>query len=61
MINTLSTNLTPLTVSIVVPVYNSEATLVELTRRINDVLTPLVRHFEIIIYKDNFKIPHQRR
>jgi glycosyltransferase involved in cell wall biosynthesis len=39
-------------ISLVVPVYNSEATLVELTDRICSVLTPLVRSFEIILVND---------
>ncbi|MFC2029614.1 hypothetical protein ACFLWA_02680 [Chloroflexota bacterium] len=35
-----STMRLPFSVSVVVPVYNSEATLIELTSRINDVLAP---------------------
>lgn len=39
-------------VSVVVPVYNSQATLNELTRRIQAVLEPLVECFEIIFVND---------
>jgi len=39
-------------VSVVVPVYNSEATLELLTERIQQVLTPLVKDFEIILVND---------
>lgn len=39
-------------VSVVVPVYNSEATLRELTDRITGALKPLVRRFEIILVND---------
>ncbi|MFZ5568886.1 MAG: glycosyltransferase family 2 protein [Thermodesulfobacteriota bacterium] len=39
-------------VSVVVPVYNSEATLAELAERIGLALTPLVDRFEIIFVND---------
>jgi undecaprenyl-phosphate 4-deoxy-4-formamido-L-arabinose transferase len=39
-------------VSVVVPVYNSAATLAELTARVHKVLTPLVQHLEIIFVND---------
>lgn len=42
----------PFSVSVVVPVYNSEATLDELTTRIGNVLTPLTQRFEIILVND---------
>jgi undecaprenyl-phosphate 4-deoxy-4-formamido-L-arabinose transferase len=50
--NVESTSPLPFSVSVVVPVYNSEATLVELTARIDAVLTPLVPFFEIILVND---------
>jgi len=43
---------TPLTVSVVVPVYNSESTLMELTSRLVDVLSGAVEHYEIILVND---------
>lgn len=46
------TKLLPFSVSVVVPVYNSEATLAELTARLHDVLTPLVERWEIIFVND---------
>lgn len=46
------TGLSSLSVSVVVPVYNSQATLAELTTRIGAVLTPLVQCFEIIFVND---------
>lgn len=52
MTDKYSTNLKSLSVSIIVPVYNSEATLIELTKRINDVLEPLIQRFEIIFVDD---------
>ena len=42
----------PLTVSVVVPVYNGESTLVELTSRLVDVLSSAVEHYEIILVND---------
>jgi undecaprenyl-phosphate 4-deoxy-4-formamido-L-arabinose transferase len=42
----------PFSVSVVVPVYNGEATVVELTKRLRAVLTPLVSRFEIILVND---------
>ena len=39
-------------ISVVVPAYNSEATLAGLTTRIDDVLTPLVDRLEIIFVND---------
>ena len=53
MINTKSTKFVPSSVSIIVPVYNSEATLVELTTRIKTVLAPLMQRFEIILVDDS--------
>ena len=47
-----SSGLSSLSVSVVVPVYNGEATLAELTARVGDVLTPLVSRFEIILVND---------
>ncbi len=55
MTNTESTKFEASSVSIIVPAYNSEATLVELARRINTVLAPLVRDFEIILVNDGSK------
>ena len=52
MPNIKSTRLTPSSISIIVPVYNSEATLDELTTRIKAVLAPVVEHFEIIFVND---------
>jgi glycosyltransferase involved in cell wall biosynthesis len=52
MPNIKSTRLTPSSISIIVPVYNSEATLDELTTRIKAVLAPVVEHFEIILVND---------
>jgi glycosyltransferase involved in cell wall biosynthesis len=42
----------PFSVSIVVPVWNSEGTLVELTTRTREVLAPLVPRFEILYVND---------
>jgi undecaprenyl-phosphate 4-deoxy-4-formamido-L-arabinose transferase len=42
----------PISVSIVVPVYNSEKTLVELTERITAVLDSITQNFEIILVND---------
>ena len=42
----------PPSVSVVVPVYNSEPTLVELASRLVDVLTSLGGDFEIILVND---------
>jgi len=42
----------PPSISVVVPVYNSEATLVELTSRLVDVLSSLGAQFEIILVND---------
>ena len=53
MTNTKSTKFVPSSVSIIVPVYNSEATLVELTSRIRSVLAPLMQRFEIILVNDS--------
>jgi len=39
-------------VSIIVPAYNSETTLTELTARIEKTLTPLVKSFEVIFVND---------
>jgi undecaprenyl-phosphate 4-deoxy-4-formamido-L-arabinose transferase len=44
--------LSSFSISVVVPVYNSQATLVELTARIEAVLMPLVQRFEIILVND---------
>ena len=52
MISAKSAKLVPSSVSIIVPVYNSEATLVELTERINSVLKHSVKSFEIIFVND---------
>ena len=52
MPNIKSTRLIPSSISIIVPVYNSEATLDELTTRIKAVLAPVVEHFEIILVND---------
>jgi glycosyltransferase involved in cell wall biosynthesis len=52
MTNAESAKMLPYSVSVVVPVYNSEATLGELTTRIGDVLTPIVQRFEIILVND---------
>ena len=52
MPNIKSTRLIPSSISIIVPVYNGEATLDELTTRIKAVLTPVVEHFEIILVND---------
>lgn len=46
------TDVTTSSVSVVVPVYNSQATLDELTTRIQAVLEPLVECFEIILIND---------
>lgn len=43
------------TVSVVVPVYNSEATMDELVARINDVLETAAGRFEIILVNDGSK------
>ena len=40
------------TVSVVIPVYNSNKTLVELFERIHNALTPLVSSFEVIFVND---------
>lgn len=42
----------PSNVSVIVPVYNSEGTLGELTRRLSAVLSPLTPRFEIILVND---------
>jgi glycosyltransferase involved in cell wall biosynthesis len=42
----------PFSISVVVPVYNGAATLVELVQRIDRVLTPLVPSLEIILVND---------
>lgn len=42
----------PKTVSVVVPVFNSETTLDELTARVSSVLDPMVEFFEIILVND---------
>ena len=52
MSNIRSTRLIPPSISIIVPVYNSEATLDKLTTRIKAVLVPVVKHFEIILVND---------
>ena len=39
-------------ISVVVPVFNSEHTLADLTREISEVLAPLGRNFEIILVND---------
>lgn len=46
------TDLRTSSVSVVVPVYNGQATLEELTTRIRKVLEPLVERFEIILVND---------
>ena len=46
------TQLSSLSVSVIVPVYNSQATLAELTARTEAVLTPLVQRLEIILVND---------
>jgi len=43
------------TVSVIVPVYNSEATMDELVARINDVLETAAERFEIILVNDGSK------
>jgi glycosyltransferase involved in cell wall biosynthesis len=43
---------TPITISVVVPVYNSEGTLAELVRRLQAVLSPMTGVFEIILIND---------
>jgi len=55
MPNIKSTKLAASSISIVVPVYNGEATLDELTTRIKTVLAPVVEHFEIILVNDGSK------
>ncbi len=52
MLNTTIKMQKSFSVSVVVPVYNSESTLVELTSRIAAVLTPLTQNHEIIIVND---------
>lgn len=52
MPNNKLTKLATLSVSIVVPVYNGEATLNELTTRIKAILAPVVKHYEIIFVND---------
>jgi glycosyltransferase involved in cell wall biosynthesis len=52
MIGVELTDWPPFSVSVVVPVYNSEATLAELTARVYDELTPLVERLEIIFVND---------
>lgn len=52
MTDVQSTELLPFSVSVVVPVYRSEATLGELTARIDAVLKPLVPSYEIILVND---------
>ena len=52
MPNIKSTRLIPSSISIIVPVYNSEATLDELTTRIRAVLVHVVEHFEIVLVND---------
>lgn len=52
MHNTTSPRLAPSSVSVIVPVYNGEATLDELTTRIKAVLAPIVEDFEIILVND---------
>jgi undecaprenyl-phosphate 4-deoxy-4-formamido-L-arabinose transferase len=47
-----STELATRSVSVVVPVYNGEATLVEMTARILTVLNPLLQQVEIIFVND---------
>ena len=47
-----SADLLPWTVSVVVAVHNSEATLVELSTRIMDALVPLVPQLEILYVND---------
>ena len=42
-------------VSVVVPVYNSETTLVELVDRLEAVLSPLAHDFEVIFVNDGSK------
>ena len=42
----------PLTVSVVVPVYHGEQSLPELVKRISDTLEPLANQFEIILVND---------
>lgn len=44
-----------MSVSIVVPVYNSETTLVELVGRIESVLSPLTHIFEVVLVNDGSK------
>ena len=39
----------PFSVSAVVPVYNSEATLIELTSRISDLLAPRIPALEVLL------------
>jgi glycosyltransferase involved in cell wall biosynthesis len=39
-------------ISVVVPVYNSEDTLVELVRRLHDTLEPLARDYELVLVND---------
>lgn len=52
MHNTTSPRLAPSSVSVIVPVYNGEATLDELNERIKAVLAPIVEDFEIILVND---------
>ncbi len=52
MDNAGSTNLIPSSVSVVVAVHNSEATLIELSRRIMDALVPMVPRLEILYVND---------
>jgi undecaprenyl-phosphate 4-deoxy-4-formamido-L-arabinose transferase len=53
MPNIKSTKLAASSISIIVPVYNGEATLDQLTTRIKAVLAPVVEHFEIILVNDD--------
>jgi glycosyltransferase involved in cell wall biosynthesis len=46
------TKMAPITISVVVPVYNSEGSLVELVDRLHLVLEPLCLTFEIILAND---------
>ena len=55
MPNIKSTKLAASSISIIVPVYNGEATLDQLTTRIKAVLAPVVEHFEIILVNDGSK------
>jgi glycosyltransferase involved in cell wall biosynthesis len=52
MSNIREIDLAAASVSVVVPVYNSERTLAELAARLEKVLTPLVKSYEIIFVND---------